>query len=87
MEHFLYNVHEKQKKRTKIDTAELKATYVALADTIPDIELGEEYFVEDREYFEALTVKELKEIMKNLGITYSKMKKSELIDCLLSLNE
>jgi hypothetical protein len=87
MEHFLYNVREKQKKHTKIDTAELKASFVALADAIPDVELGEEDFIEDRDYFEALTVKDLKEIMKNLGIPYGKMKKSELIDCLLSSNE
>lgn len=84
MEHFLYNVREKRKKRTKIDTVELKATYVALADSIPDKEVSDEEFVEDREYFEALTVKELREIMKSLGIPYGKMKKSEIIDCLLS---
>ena len=86
MEHFLYNVREKRNKRTKIDPAELKATYVALADAIPDQELDDEEFVEDREYFEALTVKELREIMKSLGIPYGKMKKSEIIDCLLSSN-
>lgn len=87
MEHFLYNVREKRKKRAKIDAAELKATFVALADAIPDEELSEEEFVEDREYFEALTVKDLREIMKSLGIPYGKMKKSEIIDCLTSSSE
>lgn len=84
MEHFLYNVREKRNKLTKIDPAEFKATYDALADAIPDQELDDEEFVEDREYFEALTVKELREIMKSLGIPHGKMKKSEIIDCLLS---
>lgn len=87
MEHFLYNVREKRKKRAKIDTAELKATFVALADAILDEELSEEEFDEDREYYEALTVKDLREIIKSLGIPCSKMKKSEIIDYLLSSRE
>lgn len=83
MEHFLYNIREKS-KQVNIDTIELKATYVALADSIPDKALTED-LSEDREYFEALTVKDLREIMKSLGLTYGKMRKAEMIDNILTL--
>jgi len=47
----------------------------------------EEYYDSDRDYFESLTVKDLRDIAKTLGIKSSGLKKKELITALVTSSD
>jgi hypothetical protein len=85
MEHFLYNIAEKTPPRNLnlisiVEDFSKRADKIVIAD-------DEEYYDSDRDYFESLTVKDLRDIAKTLGIKSSGLKKKELITALLTLSD
>lgn len=87
MEHFLYNIAEKTPPRNLnlisiVEDFSKRADEIVIAD-------DEEYYDydSDRDYFESLTVKDLRDIAKTLGIKSSGLKKKELITALLTLSD
>jgi hypothetical protein len=85
MEHFLYNVAEKTPPRNLnlisiVEDFSKRADEIVIAD-------DEEYYDSDRDYFESLTVKDLRDIAKTLGIKSSGLKKKELITALVTSSD
>lgn len=85
MEHFLYNVAEKTPPRNLnlisiVEDFSKRADEIVIAD-------DEEYYDSDRDYFESLTVKDLRDIAKTLGIKSSGLKKKELIAALVTSSD
>ncbi len=85
MEHFLYNVAEKTPPRN-LNLISIVQDFSKRADEIV-IADDEDYYDSDRDYFESLTVKDLRDIAKTLGIKSSGLKKKELITALLTLSD
>ena len=95
-------IDTKKLKETYVKMADAIPDADTVSDTIPgknndmyqfDLsydmydEVYDDQYTENKEYFESLTVKELIEIMKSLDLPYSKMKKCELIDSIMSLDK
>ena len=85
MEHFLYNVAEKTPPRNLnlisiVEDFSKRADEIVIAD-------DEEYYDSDRDYFESLTLKDLRDIAKTLGIKSSGLKKKELITALVTSSD
>ncbi len=85
MEHFLYNVAEKTPPRN-LNLISIVQDFSKRADEIV-IADDEDYYDSDRDYFESLTVKELRDIAKTLGVKSSGLKKKELITALISSSD
>ncbi len=85
MEHFLYNIAEKTPPRN-LNLISIVQDFSKRADEIV-IADDEDYYDSDRDYFESLTVKELRDIAKTLGVKSSGLKKKELITALISSSD
>jgi hypothetical protein len=85
MEHFLYNVAEKTPPRN-LNLISIVQDFSKRADEIV-IADDEDYYDSDKDYFESLTVKELRDIAKTLGVKSSGLKKKELITALISSSD
>jgi hypothetical protein len=85
MEHFLYNIAEKTPPRN-LNLISIVQDFSKRADEIV-IADDEDYYDSDKDYFESLTVKELRDIAKTLGVKSSGLKKKELITALISSSD